>query len=768
MSALEIVLEGRVQGVGFRPFVWNLAKVHGVAGWVGNTARGVAIHAEADGSTLQAFSRAVAMGHPEPAWIRTRRETVVQALGLDDFRIRESDPSGEPCGSIVPDLCMCESCRRELFDPSNRRFAHPFITCSRCGPRFSIIEDLPYDRPSTSMRRFPMCPECLKEYEDPQDRRFHAQPISCPRCGPRMWCEARSGGGGGHWRRSRGDWLEMWTENVSRGGVSLVKGVGGFHLVCDMADSDAVRLLRERKRRETKPFAIMAPDLDSVRAICRVGREEEALLTGSERPIVLLDVHAPPDGMEWIAPGLRQLGVMLPHAPVHELFFSRFPRPVVLTSANRGGEPMPISNGEAREIADEWCDLLVLHDRGIVNRVDDGVVAAVPESEQVVSLRVGRGGSPKEFFWDGVGNCLAMGADLKNAVAFSRHGRVTLSQHIGDMEHPATQDAACEMVERLCRSHRAIPEFVACDAHPDFDSSRMATRFSSKWRVPVYRIQHHHAHIASAWLEHRWEGDAIGLAMDGTGYGDSDCIWGSEAMYYTAEGSTTLGHFQGMRLPGGDLAVRQPARLLIGALHDTGDAELLDAWMELHAAHRALYDGGLKDMLECDMNCPPSRGAGRLFDLVGAMLGWSDPGWDGEMGTRLEHLDVEPSAPSWPVERDGGRILLAPILRDALRDVLGHCSAGWVSSRLHATIAEAIVQMGEYCETTLGEAEGALPWAFAGGVFQNRRIVVRVRSHRRIGSRKCHFASIPNDNGIALGQIVAATALACKGVAPCA
>jgi hydrogenase maturation protein HypF len=768
MTALEILLEGRIQGVGFRPFVWNLAKAHGVAGWVANTAQGVTVHAEAPLAALRNFSDAIQRDLPSPGRIHARREKVVPVLDCASFSIRESDRSGEHLGSILPDLPLCDACKHELLDPGDRRHLHAFISCTHCGPRFSIVEGLPYDRPATSMREFPMCPRCRTEYEDPTNRRFHAQPICCPQCGPRMWCETRARNSATGWQRSDGDWLTLWVKTIDDGQIALLKGLGGFHLACDATNPEALRRLRESKRRETKPFALMVPNLDMVRAMCDVAPAEEALLTGVERPIVLLDVHNPPKGMEWIAPGLSQLGIMLPHAPVHELFFSRRATPLVLTSANRSHEPMPTKNEEARRLAADWCDLLVLHDREIVNRVDDGVVAAVPDFGQAVSLRIGRGGSPREFHWSDAGNCLAMGADLKNAVALAHHGRVTLSQHIGDMDHPATQEAAMETAERLCASYRTAPGFVACDAHPDFASSRLASRLAAKWGVPLVRVQHHHAHIAAAWLEHQWQGAAVGFAMDGTGYGDPDCIWGSEVMHYTSEGSTTLGHFQGMRLPGGDLAVREPIRLLVGALHDLGDKNLLDAWMDRHADHRSIYDMGLKEMLDSDLNCPSSRGMGRLFDLVGAMLGWPCPGWDGETGTRLEHFDTEPDAPPWPVELENDHVLMAPLLRSALRDAMDHRSPRWISSRLHATVCELVAALGRHADERLGEGgPQRLPWAFAGGVFQNRKLLARLGRHPLVRSRQTFVSSIPNDNGIALGQVVAATIVA-KGAVPCA
>lgn len=766
MTALEIFLEGRVQGVGFRPFVWQEARRRGVAGWVENSPQGVTVHAEAPWEILSPFLESIVGSAPFPAQVLSHRRESAQDLGCTGFAIRESALGGEHLGTFLPDLCLCDDCRRELLDPANRRHLHPFITCTRCGPRFSITRQLPYDRASTSLRDFPLCPDCRREYEDPTDRRFHAQPLGCHRCGPRMWCEAPSDAPGNPWREVPGNWLDTWTAHLESGGLSLLKGIGGFQLVCDAARPEAVRALRERKRRETKPFALLFPDLESVRAVCRVSPREELLLRGPDRPIVLLEVHTPPEAMDALAPGLGQLGAMLPHSPVHELLFSRHPGPVVLTSANPSHEPMLTGNDEVRRLARGWSDLLVLHDRDIVNRLDDGVVAAVPHAEQTISLRLGRGQGPVEFVWKEVAQVLATGADLKNAVALGHHGRVTLSQHVGDLESPASQEEARTLIGRLYEGHRVRPDLLACDAHPDFASSRLARELAREWDVPLVPVQHHHAHIAATWLEHRWEGPAVGLAMDGTGYGDPQCLWGSEALLYEAGGSVPMAHWEGLRLPGGDRAVREPVRLLVGALHDLGDAALLGRWLDGHPATRRLYEGGLGTMLASDLHCPASRGLGRLFDLVGAALGWEPPGWDGEYGTRLEGLDRDDLAPAWPIEVSKGQVLTEPILRSLVGEVLDGHSAGEIASRLHATACELIVRLGLLAQERLGA--DPLPWAFGGGVFQNRRLVSRLRRHPDLRNRTYHFPSLPNDNGIALGQVVVATALSREGRLPCA
>ena len=613
-----------------------------------------------------------------------------------------------------------------------------------------------------------MCAQCRAEYENPLDRRFHAEPICCPTCGPKMWCEVPSLGQNSAWKSAPENWLTLWVEHTENGGLSLVKGIGGFHLLADALHTGAVQKLREVKLRDTKPFALMVPNLEWARTICKISPAEESALLDPEHPIVILDVHTPPPTMALLAPGLSQLGIMLPYNPVHELLFSMFRGPVVLTSANRSSEPMFTTNDEARAQGGQWCDLLVLHDRDIVNRVDDSVVAVHPQSLQKYSLRIGRGASPREFLWPEAYSCLAFGADLKNTIALAHHGRVTLSQHIGDMESPLTQDVAWHTAQRLCNSYRASPQVIVCDAHPNYFSSQLAEKFALERSIPLLRISHHHAHIAATWLEHQWNGPAIGFSFDGTGYGEPNCIWGSEVMHYTGAECEPLIHMQSMRLPGGDRAVQEPVRILLGALHDYASVAMRTEWFQTHATHSMLYASGLSAMLSADLNCPFSRGMGRLFDLVGAMLNWQNPTWDGETGTRLENLDVIADASPWPVTFQENQVLMEPIVMAAWNDVLQDASPFLVSSRLHATICEMIVQMGVLAEQQLHLTNGKLlPWVFAGGVFQNRKIVARLQKHPQIQSRNCYFSSIPNDNGIALGQIVVATHLFAKGFNPC-
>ena len=768
LVALDIFMEGRVQGVGFRPFVLSVARSLSICGWVCNTPQGVAVHAEATLQELENFVDQITYKLPAPAQIHSIRKQPSDFQELADFVIQASRSEGEHLGAITPDLCLCEDCKREMLDPKNRRYRHPFISCTRCGPRFSIIQSLPYDRPQTSMQSFPMCSQCLAEYENSEDRRFHAQPICCPNCGPHMWCETLSQEG--LWLKPK-KWFDKWITHTSVGGISLVKGIGGFHLLCDALNIDALQRLRTRKQRDSKPFAIMVPSLEAARKFCTIRPAEEALLLSVERPIVILDVHTPPPTMPWLAPGLTQLGIMLPYSPLHELFFSQFENPVVLTSANRAGEPMLTSNKEAREFSGLWCDLLVLHDRDIVNRADDGVSLVAPNSMQSISLRIGRGASPHEFSWPSIHTGLAFGADLKNTVALAHHGRITLSQHIGDMESPLSQELSEQIAERLCSSYQIIPEYIACDAHPDYFSSQLAQRVARQKKLPIVYIQHHHAHIAATWLEHRWQGNALGFAMDGTGFGDPDCIWGSEVMLYTGDTCETIAHMQSLRLPGGDLAVREPARLLISALHDFANPANKNAWFNQNKQHSTIYSNGLRDMLNSNLNCPSSRGLGRLFDLVGAMLHMQNPHWDGEFGARLEALDTHQNAPPWTVELDKQQqqIILAPLINDALNDVLRGSTPSWVASRLHATVCDCLIKLGEYAETILERSsDNNLAWVFAGGVFQNQKIISRLQAQPQIRTRNCYFSSIPNDNGIALGQIVVASHLLAKGYTLCA
>ncbi len=715
MFGTSIHITGIVQGVGFRPWVWKTATRLGLAGTVRNNFDGVRIELFGD---PEPFFQALETEPPPLSKIDSIQTSEIDFQSLEGFQILESDGAGEALQRISPDIAICDDCRRELFDPSDRRHRYPFINCVNCGPRFSIIEGLPYDRPKTSMREFGMCPACAAEYADPTRRRHHAQPIACPACGPRMEPE---------------NWEAVWKESMEQGRIVAVKGIGGFHLACDALNPDAVSKLRKRKGREAKPFALMVPNLGWVESVCNVSPEEKRLLQSRERPIVLLKLR---DGQAFqpaqIAPGLDTLGIMLPYSPMHEIMFDLFPHPVVMTSANYSSEPMIHTNAAALKKLDGMADVFLMHNRDIANRCDDSVC-----TEQGI-MRPGRGIAPVSMPVD-VDRCiLAFGADMKNTFALSHHGHVTLHPYIGDLENPEAQQILERSIERELACFRIEPELVVHDLHPDYFSTCMAQAFAEKRGLPILEIQHHHAHLAEA-----YSGRAIGFAFDGTGYGTDGTIWGGEVAVFDAVGFDRKFYLRPFALPGGDVAVREPGRILDALLH-----QLWEGQAGKPAPH--VEQPFLSAQIESGINCPMTSSMGRLFDAVSVLLGVCEqPTYDGEAAMRLEAVADENECGDLAFKIKGGEIDWRPLVMDLLEEQGKGLSAAILSARFHNTVAEMVYCCGQ----KLAKKEGKLPWVFSGGVFQNRLLVERIT--RVVGDEfELVFSRYPNDSGIPLGQVV--------------
>ncbi len=756
MGAWDLVFRGRVQGVGFRPTACTAARELGVRGWVRNTPRGVVLHAEADAATVDDLVDLLSRRLPPAAFVESLERIRVGSEACGDFAIRSSDAAGERGDEYVPDAALCDDCRAELLDPSNRRHLHPFVSCARCGPRYTIGTGLPFDRARTSMAVFPLCDRCRAEYENPADRRFHAQTICCPDCGPRMSCERPDPRHAGIWHPVGESWREAWIGHLRAGGLAVVKGIGGFHLMADAFDPAAVRRLRLAKGRDHKPLAVLFPDPDLVRTVCRLDSREEELLRSPERPIVPLSVHRDFPALAELSPGLASVGAMLAYAPLHEVLFAGFRHPVVATSANLEGEPMVVDDDRARTLAFRWSALLVTHDRAIVRRVDDEV--ALPGTDGLAStrLRPGRGSVPSRHHPCGLPDGVAFGGDLRNAPAIALAGAAVLGAPVGDLDHPGAQESLDEAIDDFVRRHNLAPEFVACDAHPDYHSSRQARLFASTRGIPLVAVQHHHAHLAAAWLDHRWDGPAIGLAFDGTGYGEPDCLWGSEAMFHDGAVCKSLASLESLRLPGGERAIRDPRRMVLSVLHDHVGASLRERWLSRHPPLQELDEQGIGAMLRSDLHCPRTRGMGRLFDLVGTLVGWDAPSWDGEHGTRFEGLDRFDEVDPWPLEMDADRVLLGPLIEGALSDLQDGVTTEYVAARLHATVASLAARLALHAREAIG---GDPPWALSGGVFQNRAVVRRLRALPQTRGRELHLARVPGDFGLAAGQLVAASHL---------
>ncbi|MBM3695278.1 MAG: carbamoyltransferase HypF [Actinobacteria bacterium] len=747
---------GAVQGVGFRPFVYRLAGDLDLAGWVINDTRGVFVEVEGPRDRLEAFRDRLVAEKPARSQIHSVEVAWLDPAGFEGFEIRRSDPGGEKTVVVLPDVATCDDCLAEVFDPADRRYRYPFTNCTNCGPRFTIVEAVPYDRPNTTMRIFPMCPECRREYEDPRDRRFHAQPNACPACGPHLSLVDARGG----LLAERADALERAAAAVEAGRILAVKGLGGFHLVVAAGDQAAVVSLRGRKGRYEKPLALMAAGLDGARRLGEVDAAAAELLAGPEAPIVLLP-RCPDAGVaDAVAPGNDYLGVMLPYTPLHHLLLRRLGIPVVATSGNLSDEPICIDETEALQRLDGIADLFLIHDRPIARHVDDSVAAIVAGGAR--PLRRARGYAPLPVLLDRpVPTLLAVGAHLKNTVALSAGQRVFLSQHIGDMETPQALGAFERVIADFLDMYEARPVAVVHDLHPDYASTRWAEEaVAGEGRLgglPLLAVQHHHAHLASCLAEHGG-GRALGVTWDGTGYGGDGTVWGGEFLLGDAGGFERVAHLRPFRLPGGDAAVVEPRRSALAALWEVrGDRVWESGDVAALAAFAAAERAPLSRMLATGFRAPATTSAGRLFDAVAALAGLHPRvSFEGQAAMRLEHA-VDPAvADAYPLPLQGGPgpmvLDWGPLLDAVLDDVRRGVPTGTVAGRFHNALVEGIAAVA----AGVGEPRVVL----TGGCFQNRVLTERAAARlERAGFRVLLHNRVPaNDGGISLGQVAVAAA----------
>jgi len=771
---LALAVRGVVQGVGFRPFVFGAARACGLKGWVLNGADTVRIEVQGEPSALKGFLRTLRRAHPPQARIDAIdvEEIPPQDGGAaEGFEIRRSKAQSTPRPTIPADLATCAACLQEIRTPGERRHRYPFTNCTHCGPRWSIIERLPYDRSRTSMRGFRMCPACREEYEAPSDRRFHAQPTACPRCGPKLRLLDTTGR-----ELSAGDAaLQAAADAVRRGRILALKGLGGFQLVVEATDGQAVARLRERKRRPYRPFAVMLASLDEVRAYCEVSDKEARELASPRAPILLLrrvekrerfvadgtsaEPCSRPSIANGIAPDNPYLGVMLPYTPLHHLLTAAVGRPIVCTSGNLSEEPMAIDAEDALRRLGPIADVVLTHDRPIVRPVDDSVARVGPAGLQV--LRRARGFAPLPIeLGRAVPTILAVGGHLKNTVALSIGSQVVLTPHVGDLDSVLSVGVHRRAVRDLVEFFEVVPDAVACDLHPDYASTRHAEELAAEWGVPLVGVQHHHAHVASAVAEHRLAGPVLGFAWDGTGYGPDGTVWGGEMLVCEGADFTRAAHLRTFALPGGEKAVREPRRSALGLLY-----EILGDEAARHAAawfHPAELDT-LLSMLAGGTHCPRTSSMGRLFDAVAALVGLSPvASFEGQAAMALEFAadGAEPGA-CYPLPLGGERPAVAdwePLVRGVLADVADGEPRARVAAKFHNALAELAVEVA----TRAGVEKVAL----SGGCFQNALLTARVRTllseagfdvylHRQVP---------PGDGGIALGQIYVAAAEA-KGAA---
>lgn len=764
---LRLAVRGVVQGVGFRPFIYRLANELALTGWVNNSPQGVWIEVEGDRSRLEEFQTRLAAEKPPRSSIHSCEATWLDAAGHDGFVIRASDTCGAKAALVLPDIATCPDCLREMRDPQNRRYRYPFTNCTNCGPRFSIILALPYDRANTSMRGFTMCAACQAEYDDPSDRRFHAQPNACPVCGPKLelWPGAAQGAEGERPRRlAHGNDALLAAAHVIRcGQIVAVKGIGGFHLFVDARNEAAVKRLRELKHRAEKPLALLCPTLASVQEICEVTQLEARLLQSPEAPIVLLRRRGQPQAIiaSTVAPGNPNLGVMLPANPLHHLLLADLGFPVVATSGNLSDEPICTDELEALQRLGGIADVLLVHNRPIVRHGDDSIARVILDREMI--LRRARGYAPLPVSvrqsggeWWSEKSVLAVGAQLKNTVALAIGDQVFLSQHIGDLDTEPAHQAFRRVCLELPKLYELTPGIVAVDQHPDYLSTQFARQLE-RGDCSCVPVQHHIAHVLACLAENEVAAPALGVAWDGTGLGEDGNIWGGEFFSVTDTAVQRVAHWRPFRLPGGDAAIQQPRRAAAGLLYELfGDAIFLRADLPSLQAFSHAELAALQTMLTRTINTPWCCSVGRLFDVVASLLGVRQKmQFEGQAALELEFAiagvetdgcyGIGLSTETTPVQLDWAQ-LIEGIIADAAHGM----PVGHIAAKFHNTLAEALVLVANLvgCERV----------ALSGGCFQNKYLLERgVRRLRAAGFQPYWPQRVPtNDGGIALGQVVAA------------
>ena len=780
-----------MQGVGFRPYVFGLATALRLDGFVGNDAGGVIIEAEGEPGALDRFVARLPAEAPPMSVIERIETWALRARGDRGFRIARSDGAGPRVVPVSPDAATCADCLRELRDPADRRHRYPFINCTNCGPRYTIVRDVPYDRPATTMAAFTMCDACRREYEDPRDRRFHAQPVCCPACGPSLTLSTAAGD------PVDGDPVAATAALLRAGRIVAIKGLGGYHLAVDAGDDAAVARLRARKHREERPFAVMAADLDEARRLCRVDAHEAALLTSPAAPIVLLRRHDGPtgpatDGADGaaahghtaiaprghtesapgtafapgtatrghrsiapaVAPRNRELGVMLPYTPLHHLLAAAVGRPFVLTSGNVSDEPIAHADGDARARLAGIADAFLTHDRAIHMRVDDSVVRVAGARPLPVRRSRGYAPRPLTLAWNLPTHVLAVGAELKNTVCVAKDRHAFMSHHIGDLENYETFRSFTQAITHLSRLFDVTPTTVAHDLHPEYLATKHALDLAG---VDLVGVQHHHAHIASCLADNAHAGPVIGVAFDGTGYGTDGTIWGGEILVADLTEFERIGHLEVVPLPGGTAAIREPWRMAASYLR-SAYGEVPDG-LAVAARHRDRWAPVLA-VAAAGVNSPPTSSAGRLFDAVSALVGVRDTvTYEGQAAIELEQLaDPAEGGTYRAALRDGAPFVIAgtDLVRAAVDDLRAGVPAGRIATRFHRGMAQAVVAACAHARARTGLDTVAL----SGGVFQNVTLTgmigaglaaadFTVLTHRRVP---------PNDGGISLGQVAVAAA----------
>jgi hydrogenase maturation protein HypF len=732
-------VEGTVQGVGFRPYVYRLAGELGLGGHVLNDERGVLLEVEGPSDAVDAFLARLPAEAPPLASVEAIQAERMTPRGASGFAILASERSGASAALVSPDVATCEDCLRELLDPSDRRYRYPFINCTNCGPRFTIVLGVPYDRPLTTMRSFEMCELCRAEYEDPRDRRFHAQPNACPACGPSLRLVGSDAG----------DPLTATVRALRAGAIVAVKGLGGFHLACVARDENAVAGLRARKHREEKPFALMAPSVEAARELVRLGQEDEALLVSLARPIVLVPRRAGAPVARAVAPLSPDLGVMLPYSPLHHLLLADIGDSLVMTSGNVSDEPIAYRDEDALERLAGIADLFLLHDRPIETRTDDSVVRL--RDGRPLVLRRSRGHVPASIPLPVAASrhVLACGAELKNTFCLAKGDHAWVGHHVGDLKNWETLSSFRAGIEHFKRLFAVEPEVVAHDLHPDYLSTRYAQELEGVELVPV---QHHHAHLAACLAEHGETEPALGAIYDGTGYGPDGTVWGGELLFGDLERFERAGHLLPVRMPGGEAAIRQPWRMacawLLAAL-DRPPPPLPGLDSEAWRHVTTLAESGLAS--------PITTSVGRLFDAAAAICGVRlDVTYEGQAAIEFEAACDPSETSAYPMPVRAGVLDARPAIAALDEEVRATASVGLAAARFHNAVATATASACMEATERLGSDTVVL----SGGVFQNRRLLAGVAERLRTAGLRVLVPELlpPNDGGIAYGQAAIAAA----------
>jgi len=750
----RISVRGVVQGVGFRPFIYRLAQQHDLKGWVRNTSGNVEIGVEGSEVNINHFLKDLESQAPPMSRIENVEVSFSPPKGYDDFSIKESLSREGHYQLVSPDIATCPECKQEIFSSTDRRYRYAFTNCTNCGPRFTIIEDIPYDRPKTTMRSFKMCPECQREYDNPLDRRFHAQPNACPVCGPKLELVDDEGR-----TVECEDAINAAGQLLKEGKILAVKGLGGFQLACDATDDGVVKLLRERKRRPSKPLAVMMATIKDIEKHCLVSPEERKLLESPQAPIVLLHWKKGSNVTKTIAPQLNYLGVMLPYTPLHHLLMHEVGLPLVMTSGNLSEEPIAKDNDEALRRLRGIADYFLLHNRDIYARYDDSVYMVEEGKER--ALRRARGYAPYPIFLPFKSKqILACGAEDKNTFCLTRDEHAFLSQHIGDMENEETLEHFENTINLYKKLFRVEPEIVAYDMHPEYLATKYALEIGAKGGSKLVPVQHHHAHIVSCMVENNIKEPVIGVAFDGTGYGNDGTIWGGEFLVADWKGFKRVGHFEYVPLVGGAVAIKKPYRMALSYLYMLlGEDFSLDGLplSEVSPAELSV----IKQQLKKKLNSPLTSSAGRLFDAVSALVGVrGEIDYEAQAAIELEMvagsaLDTSEAYPFVINSEEGvGLVRLGELWSALVNDVKDRVSPSLISLKFHNTVAEVTAEMCRLVSKDTGINRVAL----SGGVFQNRLLLrLTLATLKREGFEVLtHRLVPPNDGGISLGQAVIA------------